>query len=120
MAINTEHQEANAQGAARFKKGHKKLGGRAKGVVNNNVMIIRNHLLAALEELGGVEYLVKLGREEPRTFATLLARAMPTQVNASVNNSAVVTAELDDEELQIRLKELREGLNFKTVEGVIC
>ena len=25
MAINTEHQEANAQGAARFKKGHKKL-----------------------------------------------------------------------------------------------
>lgn len=36
-------------------------------------------LLAALEELGGPAFLVRLAQDEPKAFASLLAKALPAQ-----------------------------------------
>lgn len=103
-----------------FRKGHKKLGGRKKGSPHSkDLNVIRSHIVKALEKLGGVDYLVALGRDEPRVFATLLARAMPTQISATVDNGKVITAELEDDELQQRLAELRNNYSKNVKENII-
>ena len=46
-------------------------------------------VLEALESEGGVEYLRKVAREEPKSFIALLGRLLPRQVDvdANVNHS---------------------------------
>ena len=68
--------------------------GRKKGVPNKFNASIKDAILRALDELGGVAWLVELGKREPRSFAMLLARVLPMQMDVST------TAPLD---IQIRL-----------------
>lgn len=54
--------------------------GRQKGTVNKVTKILKDQVLQALDEEGGVTYLRKLAREEPVAFSGLLGRILPTQV----------------------------------------
>ncbi len=51
--------------------------GRPKGSRNAVTMTLKDGIEEAYHQLGGVGWLVRLGREEPKTFATLLAKLLP-------------------------------------------
>lgn len=70
-------------------------GGSRKGIPNKNTGLIREMIAKALEEAGGVDYLVDCARD-PRSksaFLGLLGKVMPVQVDADVN--AKVTGSIE-------------------------
>lgn len=44
----------------------------------------------ALTESGGVQYLKRLADEQPQSFATLLGKILPRDVNATVKGDMVI------------------------------
>jgi hypothetical protein len=62
-------------------KGLPKSGGRRKGTPNRITGELREMVLTALSELGGVEYLIQMGHDRPEVFVRLLARCMPQAVD---------------------------------------
>jgi hypothetical protein len=65
-----------------FKKGHPMLpgAGRKKGTPNRLTREIKGALLDAFNQVGAERWLVRLARKEPRAFAALLSKLLPTQV----------------------------------------
>lgn len=56
--------------------------GRKKGIPNKNTALIRDMIATALDDLGGVAYLVECG-SDPKTraaFLGLIGKVMPVQV----------------------------------------
>ncbi|MBW9250226.1 MAG: hypothetical protein GJU72_14475 [Acidithiobacillus ferriphilus] len=51
--------------------------GRPKGTPNAITMTLRDGIEEAYHQLGGVAWLVRLGQEEPRVFASLLSKLLP-------------------------------------------
>ena len=45
---------------------------------------IKDGILEAFEQVGGVDYLVELARVDPPTFCRLLAAIIPSEIKASV------------------------------------
>lgn len=65
-------------------KGQKTPGsGRAAGTPNKTTRALKDAIMHAFEEVGGVPYLVKVARDDPRTFCTLLGKVLPLQVTGS-------------------------------------
>jgi hypothetical protein len=66
----------------KFQKGDPKPpnSGRSKGQQNKNTTLLKDMILQALNDSGGVEYLVKLAQDNPGAFATLLGKVLPTQI----------------------------------------
>lgn len=64
--------------------------GRKPGTPNRSTREVRAALIAAFDELGGVDWLVELGRAYPETFARLLARVVPVEVAAKLETESVV------------------------------
>ncbi len=54
-------------------------GGRAKGTPNKVNQSIREAIQMAFEQVGGVDYLVRLAQEDPKTFVPLLIKTMPPE-----------------------------------------
>lgn len=54
--------------------------GRPKGVPNKNTTALKDMILGALEDAGGVEYLARQAKENPGAFLTLLGKVLPLQV----------------------------------------
>ena len=46
--------------------------------------VIKSAVLASFEELGGTEYLVQIGRDDPKTYCALLAKVLPSEIRADV------------------------------------
>ena len=63
-------------------KGTRPPGGSRKGVPNKITADVRVMILAALDHVGGEEYLVEQATANPRAFMSLLGRLIPTQVTA--------------------------------------
>ena len=61
-------------------KGLPKSGGRKRGTPNKLGNGLREMILAALDKVGGQDYLVKQADENPRAFLALLGRILPLQV----------------------------------------
>lgn len=61
-------------------KGQPKSGGRQKGSTNKLTADVKDMILAALTEVGGVEYLVKQAQTNSTSFNVLLGKVMPTQL----------------------------------------
>jgi len=62
-------------------------GGSRKGIPNKNTGLIREMIAKALDEAGGVDYLVDCARD-PRSkaaFLGLIGKVMPVQVEADVS-----------------------------------
>jgi hypothetical protein len=51
---------------------------------------MREAVLEAFDQLGGVEYLVKLGRDDPRTFVSVLNKLLPQAVEVSGEDGAPI------------------------------
>jgi hypothetical protein len=75
----------------------KKTGGRKKGTPNKTTRDMKAAIMEAFERAGGVEYLHMLAHDEPRTFATLLAKVLP---NENVNENRNINVNEMTEKLQ--------------------
>lgn len=85
-----------------FKAGERPVG-RARGTPNALTASVRDAIHNAFEELGGMSYLVHVGRTDPRTFCALLSKLLPTKL-ANADGSPLLAAltELTDAQLEAR------------------
>jgi len=70
-------------------KNHARAGGRKKGVPNKINAAVKDMILNALHNKGGVEYLEKQADDNPTAFMTLLGKVLPTQVTGDPDNPMV-------------------------------
>jgi hypothetical protein len=57
--------------------------GRPKGAVNKTTKALKDMILAALDQSGGVDYLIDQARDNPTSFMTLVGKVLPLDVNAN-------------------------------------
>lgn len=57
-----------------------KTGGRVKGTPNKLTSDLKAMILGALDEAGGMDYLVRQANETPTAFLTLVGKVLPLQV----------------------------------------
>lgn len=72
--------------------------GRPKGSVNRTTAALKEALLEAFDRGGGVDWLLALMKDEPKTFASLLSRLIPTE-----SKTEITTNELTDDERRARI-----------------
>ena len=63
--------------------------GRKKGVPNKLTANVKACIMAAFADAGGIDYLVKVAKTDPRTFCTLLGKLLPTQVTGDAADEPV-------------------------------
>jgi hypothetical protein len=73
-----------------YQTGQKGGPGRPKGSQNKLTLQVKECILQAFDELGGVDYLVEVGRSEPRTFLILLGKILPTEVIGDLNTTGII------------------------------
>ena len=62
--------------------------GRPPGAVNKTTANLKAALEESFTELGGTRWLVELGKTEPKAYASLLAKLLPSQVNLDASVTA--------------------------------
>jgi hypothetical protein len=76
--------KATMVNAGSFKKGEKRpKQGRPKGCPNKMGAALKDMILRALEEAGGVEYLREQAEKHPTAFMALLGKVLPLQVTGA-------------------------------------
>ena len=77
-------------------KGHARYGGRKKGTPNKQTAAVKDMVLTALGNVGGVKYLERQANENPTAFMTLVGKVIPLQVAGDPENPimSVVRIEL--------------------------
>jgi hypothetical protein len=74
-----------------FKKGEKRPGqGRPKGTSNKVTGDVKDMILKALAQAGGVNYLYVQSIENPKAFLTLVGRVLPLQVTGEDGGALVI------------------------------
>jgi hypothetical protein len=63
--------------------------GRKKGVPNKNTALIRDLIIQALDNVGGVAYLEEAARSSPTAFLGLIGKVMPVQIEGGDPNKPV-------------------------------
>src|SRR5262245_57876755 len=64
-------------------------GGRARGTPNKLSGSVREMILAALEDVGGAQYLAAQAIENPAAFMTLLGKILPLQLAGDPNGAPI-------------------------------
>ncbi len=64
----------------------KKTGGRQAGTPNKITGELKAMILQALDEKGGVDYLVQVADSHPQAFVSLLGQVLPLQVTGDKDN----------------------------------
>lgn len=64
--------------------------GRAKGTPNKTTAQIKEMVVQALHEAGGVDYLVQQAKKNPKAFLALLGRVLPLQVAGTGADGALL------------------------------
>jgi len=77
-----------------FRKGHKKVGGRKKGVPNKVPVELKSAILGALDASGGQSYLEQVARDNPQVFCSLLGRVLPMTVQGDKDNPLKTVLEI--------------------------
>ncbi len=72
--------------------GAPKSGGRQTGTPNKIGADVRAMVLAALDQAGGVGYLVAQAHENPKAFLTLVGRIIPTQITGPGDKDLIPSA----------------------------
>lgn len=67
-----------------------KTGGRQKGSLNKTTKELKDMILQALDESGGVEYLKQTAIDHPTAFMTLIGKVLPLQVSGVDGGPLVV------------------------------
>ena len=83
--------------------------GRPKGSQNKLTMQVKECILQAFHELGGVDYLVEVGRSEPRAFLILLGKILPTEVIGDLNTTGIINVVTGIEHAPNEAPEASEG-----------
>lgn len=65
-------------------KGTPRTGGRQKGTPNKLTRTIKEAIEASFDQIGGVDYLVRMAEEQPTAYMALLGKVLPAQINANV------------------------------------
>jgi len=84
-------------------KGKPKTGGRQSGTPNKVTGTLKEMILEALDEKGGVAYLVAQAESSPAAFMTLLGKVLPTQIQGDPENPLMG---MSDEAINTRLSAL--------------
>ena len=63
--------------------------GRPKGAVNKTTAAIKEMVVQALDNKGGVEYLEKQADENPTAFLTLVGKVLPLQVSGDPDHPLI-------------------------------
>lgn len=63
--------------------------GRPKGMPNKLNGQLKEMILNALAEAGGVEYLVQQSEKNPKAFLTLVGKVLPLQLGGDPNNPLI-------------------------------
>ena len=67
-------------------RGLPKSGGRKAGTPNKNSAAVKDMILTALSNKGGVKYLERQAEENPTAFMTLVGKVVPLQVAGDEEN----------------------------------
>lgn len=99
--MNESTEQVTEPAEPRWK--HQLTGGSRKGIPNRQTVAIKDAIERAFEKLGGTDYLVHVGKNDPRTFCALLSRLLPTKL-ANADGSPLLAAltELTDAQLEAR------------------
>ena len=73
--------------------------GRPAGIANKTTRALKEALLESFDRGGGVDWLLALMQNEPKTYTSLLARLIPTESSTKME----VTNELTDDERRARI-----------------
>lgn len=60
--------------------------GRPKGSLNKTTASLKDLILKALDEVGGLQYLCKVAYDDPRTFCGLIGRVLPLDVRMDMTD----------------------------------
>lgn len=60
--------------------------GRPKGIPNKTTTQVKEMILAALDQAGGISYLVEQAEKNPQAFLTLVGKVLPLQVTGGGEN----------------------------------
>ena len=63
--------------------------GRPKGSANKNTKALKDMILAALDNSGGIDYLVTQAQDNPTAFMTLVGKVLPLQADVSHSGNVV-------------------------------
>ncbi len=78
------HAPVKPKNSGRFGKGNP---GKPKGATNHTTKALREMILMALSEAGGVDYLVRQAKKKnPAPFMALLGKVLPMQVSGDSNS----------------------------------
>jgi len=69
-------------------KGNPKTGGRKKGTANKVNAALKDMILTALDDMGGVQYLKEQAEANPTAFLTLVGKVLPMTVQGSGDDGA--------------------------------
>jgi hypothetical protein len=67
-----------------------KHGGRKKGTPNKLTGELKDMVLSALDQAGGIEYLKARAVDNPTAFLTLVGKVLPLQVKGSGSEGEIV------------------------------
>ena len=87
-----------------------KTGGRSRGTPNRTTGAMRDAIDQALDEAGGVDYLVQVARDDPRTFCGLLAKLLVVE-SGDVFWKQVIDQPPNETELAPENRRLLEGFS---------
>jgi hypothetical protein len=76
-------------------QGTPKTGGRKAGTVNKLTAAVKEMVIQALDELGGVAYLKLQARENPTAFLSLVGKIIPTQISGDPDNPLVTIKRIE-------------------------
>jgi hypothetical protein len=64
-------------------------GASRKGIPNRNTGIIKDMIMAALDGVGGHEYLMRQAEENPAAFMSLIGKILPKQVHVETDRPTI-------------------------------
>lgn len=90
MSGQTSRASANKVGPNTGNRGR----GRPKGSVNKTTAAVKDMVIQALSDAGGVKYLTKQAQANPAAFMTLVGKVIPLQVAGDKDNPVVHRIEI--------------------------
>jgi hypothetical protein len=80
--------------ASKVEGKRQKTGGRQKGTPNKTTAELKDMVLKALENKGGVAYLERCAEDSPNAFLSLLGKVLPLQVKGELEHSGGITVNI--------------------------